>query len=87
MLLTDDIALAAAASFTTVALMSLLYTGYTYVWRVKKIRFVLLIPHRFDLLADPSHVTGIARPSTTTTGSGLASFAVSCCWLSLSTSR
>ncbi|KAM0791796.1 hypothetical protein ACM66B_004059 [Microbotryomycetes sp. NB124-2] len=34
----DDVALAASASFTAVALLSLLYTGYTYVWRVRKIR-------------------------------------------------
>ncbi|KAK4055060.1 vacuolar transporter chaperone [Microbotryomycetes sp. JL221] len=34
----DDVALAASASFTAVALLSLLYTGYTYVWRVNKIR-------------------------------------------------
>ncbi|SCZ95025.1 BZ3500_MvSof-1268-A1-R1_Chr11-3g03553 [Microbotryum saponariae] len=33
-----DIALAAASSFTVVALLSLLYTGYTYYWRVTKIR-------------------------------------------------
>ncbi|GAA5907321.1 hypothetical protein JCM5296_002691 [Sporobolomyces johnsonii] len=34
----DDVALAAAASFTTVALLAILYTAYTYVWRVTSIR-------------------------------------------------
>ncbi|GAA5867318.1 hypothetical protein JCM1840_005027 [Sporobolomyces johnsonii] len=34
----DDVALAAAASFTTVALLAILYTAYTYVWRVASIR-------------------------------------------------
>ncbi|KAK4050695.1 vacuolar transporter chaperone [Microbotryomycetes sp. JL201] len=34
----DDVALAASASFTAVALLSLLYTGYMYMWRVRKIR-------------------------------------------------
>lgn len=43
LVLEDDIALAAAASFTTVALLSILYTAYTFVWRVFKIRFVFLL--------------------------------------------
>ncbi|BGP10452.1 Vacuolar transporter chaperone 4 [Rhodotorula toruloides] len=34
----DDIALAAAASFTTVALLAILYTAWTYWWRVRMIR-------------------------------------------------
>ncbi|KAK4699951.1 putative membrane protein, partial [Phenoliferia sp. Uapishka_3] len=34
----DDIALAAAASFTAVALMGIVYSGYTFIWRVYKIR-------------------------------------------------
>lgn len=34
----DDIALAAASSFTFVALISIVYTAYTYMWRVLKIR-------------------------------------------------
>lgn len=34
----DDIALAAATSFTFVALSSIVYSGYTFVWRVFKIR-------------------------------------------------
>lgn len=38
--LADDIALAAAASFTAVALLSLVYTGYMYVRRVYQIRCV-----------------------------------------------
>lgn len=36
----DDIALAAAASFTTVALLAILYTAGMYIWRVYSIRFV-----------------------------------------------
>jgi hypothetical protein len=34
----DDIALAAAACFTAVALLSILYTGVMFIVRVKKIR-------------------------------------------------
>ncbi|KAM0750607.1 SPX-domain-containing protein [Meredithblackwellia eburnea MCA 4105] len=34
----DDIALAAASSFTGVALLGILYTAYNYTWRVFKIR-------------------------------------------------
>ncbi|GAA5857609.1 hypothetical protein JCM5353_001399, partial [Sporobolomyces roseus] len=34
----DDIALAAAASFTTVALLAILYTAGMYIWRVYSIR-------------------------------------------------
>lgn len=37
----DDIALAAAASFTTVALLAILYTAGMYLWRVHSIRSVL----------------------------------------------
>lgn len=40
---TDDIALAASAMFTTVALMGILYTAYKYTWRVFKIRFDALL--------------------------------------------
>lgn len=34
----DDVALAAAACFTAVALVALMYTAFRYVWRVGKIR-------------------------------------------------
>lgn len=83
----DDIALAAAASFTTVALLSLLYTGYTYVWRVTKIRcagsssgYFRRVPRADTLRA------GIARPSTTTIGSALRCCAACCSSQSSSTS-
>lgn len=45
------------------------------------------LPPLVDLIADPASITGIARPSTTTTGSAPVSSAVSCFSQSSSTSR
>jgi hypothetical protein len=44
MFITDDIALASAVSFTAVALISIVYTMYKFIWRVLKIRYVPLAP-------------------------------------------
>ena len=80
----DDIALAAAASFTTVALMSILYTGYTFIWRVFKIRYSpYLLELRHQLTLSPA---ATAKQSTTTTGSARPCSAASCSLLSSSTS-